>query len=80
MDTIEEYQAYNWLYDQTNPVPMAMESLLVQLYDAKIIKVDEDYVATLIKERGDAFTSDREVAALVIAAYTSGHLKGGAND
>jgi len=75
---IKEYQAYNYLYDRDNDeVVRAIVRLLTALYDQKIIGVDEDYMTSLIKERGDLFTSDREIASLIIDAYTHNKLNRG---
>lgn len=75
---IKEYQAYNYLYDRDeDEVIRAIVRLLTALYDQKIIEVDEDYVTSLIKERGDLFTSDREIASLIIDAYTHNKLNRG---
>lgn len=72
---IKEYQAYNYLYDRDNDeVIRVIVRLLTVLYDQKIIGVDEDYMTSLIKERGDLFTSDREIASLIIDAYTHNKL------
>lgn len=73
---IKEYQAYNYLYDRDNDeVIRVIVRLLTVLYDQKIIGVDEDYMTSLIKERGDLFTSDREIASLIIDAYTHNKLR-----
>ena len=75
---IKEYKAYNYLYDRDeDEVIRAIIRLLTALYDQKIIAVDKDYMASLIKERGDLFTSDREIAALIIDAYTHNKLNRG---
>lgn len=73
---IKEYQAYNYLYDRDeDEVIRVIVRLLTALYDQKIIGVDEDYMTSLIKERGDLFTSDREIASLIIDAYTHNKLR-----
>lgn len=75
---VKEYQAYNYLYDRDNDeVIRAIVRLLTALYDQKIIGVDEDYMTSLIKERGDLFTSDREIASIIIDAYTHNKLNRG---
>ena len=75
---IKEYQAYNYLYDRDeDEVIRAIVRLLTALYDQKIIGVEEDYMTSLIKERGDLFTSDREIASLIIDAYTHNKLNRG---
>jgi len=75
---VKEYQAYNYLYDRDkDEVIRAIVRLLTALYDQKIIGVDEDYMTSLIKERGDLFTSDREIASLIIDAYTHNKLNRG---
>ena len=75
---VEEYQAYNYLYHRDNDeVIRAIVRLLSALYDQKIIGVDEDYMTSMIKERGDLFTSDREIASLIIDAYTHNKLNRG---
>lgn len=65
--SLEKFQSvYEFLYDQ-DQAGIIERCILAAVDEDQVFKDNQATISALVRERGDFFSSDREIAALIIA-------------